>query len=278
MGVMRRTVSIIRHTITRFLEQRAPESAAGMAFYAITSLFPILLLLFVVGQFLLRALGLTDNALTLVLAFVPPMFSDLVRRHLVEALTAGGALAGAVGLVMLAWSASSGFAALVLNLNRAWSDAQPLGALVARLRAFAVVGCLVGLLAVLLLGRAALRLLSTWGGPLGQPFALMTPEWLAPSVLVFLLVLGTFFLLYRLVPRRKVPVRFAALGALFSTAASLVVTWAFTAYLRSGFATYKLVYGSLGALISFLVWVYVMASIVLLGAYLASAFEEHRSA
>jgi len=249
-----------------------------MAFYAVMSLFPILLLLLAVGQLVLEALGLTDDALGLVLAVFPPAFADLLRRHLVEAMSAGGALVGAVGLVMLVWSASSGFAALILNLNRAWADARPLGALMARLRAFAVVGCLLGVLAVLLLGRAAFRLLSAWGGAAGLPAVAVPLGRVAPTVLVFLLVTGTFFLLYRLVPGRSTPARFAALGALFSTCASLIATWGFTAYLGSGFATYKLVYGSLGALVSFLVWVYAMAFIVLLGGYLASAFEERRGA
>jgi len=276
MDFLRTVVGVVRSALGRFFDQRAPESAAGMAFYAITSLFPILLLLLVVGQFLLQALGLTDDALTLMLSFFPPAFALVVRRHLVEALTAGGALVGAVGIAMLAWSASGGFAALVLSLNRAWGDARPLGAIVARLRAFAIVGCLLGLLAALLLGRAALRMLTALRAAVGLPFG-FAPVWrFSPGVLVFLLVLGVFYLLYRLVPSKKVTVSAAALGALFSATASSVVTWAFTAYLRSGFAAYHLVYGSLGALVSFLVWVYAMAVIVLLGGYLAAAYERHR--
>jgi len=146
-------IEIVWSAVERFFEERAPESAAGMAFYAIMSLFPVLLLLFTVGRFVLETFGLTDDALALVLSVFPLPFADLVRFHLLEALTARGAVVGALGLLLLAWSASSGFAALIVNLNRAWADARPLGAVIARLRAFAVVGCLLAFLAVILLGR-----------------------------------------------------------------------------------------------------------------------------
>jgi uncharacterized BrkB/YihY/UPF0761 family membrane protein len=58
-----RAAAIVRCALERFFEVRAPESAAGMAFYAVVSLFPILILLLVVGRIVLAALGLTDDAL-----------------------------------------------------------------------------------------------------------------------------------------------------------------------------------------------------------------------
>jgi membrane protein len=270
------TTHVLRFALRRFIEERAPESAASMAFYAIFSLFPLLLLLVLAGRLFIAGYGHEDDVLRLVLTAFPPTFADLIERNVNVALAAQGALAGAAGLVGLVWSAASGFSILAVTLNRAWKGARPIGAVVARLRALTIVGCLVGLLALLLVSRAALRLLSLLGAALGRPPWMDTLGQLHPGFTIAVLVFVTLFLLYRLVPRRKVHWLPAVAGALFASAASLAATWAFTLFLSRGLAAYQLVYGPLGALIAFLTWVYAIAIIVQFGAYLGAALAEHR--
>lgn len=247
-----------------------------MAFYAIFSLFPLLLLLVIAGRLFVAGYGHEDDVLRLVLAAFPPTFADLIERNVNVALVAQGAVAGAAGLVGLVWSAASGFSILAVTLNRAWKGARPIGAVMARLRALAIVGCLVGLLAFLLVSRAALKILSLLSAALGRPMWLDGLGHLHPGFTIAVLVFVTLFLLYRLVPRRKVHWLPAVVGALFASAASLAATWVFTLFLSHGLAAYQLVYGPLGALIAFLTWVYAIAVIVQFGAYLGAALAEHR--
>lgn len=263
----------MRFALCRYFEERAPESAASMAFYAVFSLFPLLLLLVIAGKLVISGFGLEDDVLGLVLTVFPPAFGDLIQRNVTGALAAGGAVAGAAGLVGLVWSAASGFSVLSISLNRAWMGARPINAILARLRALAIVGSLVGILALALVSRAVIRLLPLVGAALGRPVRMDALGRLQP---VPLLVFATLLLLYRLVPRRKVQWLPAIVGALFASAAALAVTWAFTLFLSSGFATYRLVYGPLEALIAFLTWVYAIAIVVLFGAYLGAALAEHR--
>jgi len=272
----RETAHVVRFALRRYFEERAPESAASMAFYAVFSLFPLLLLLVIAGKVLITGFGLEDDVLGLVLAVFPPTFANLIERNLTVALAAGGAVAGMVSLAGLVWSAASGFSILTVTLNRAWLGARPIGAVMARLRALAIVGCLVGLLAVALILRAALRFLPAVSAALDRPAPLEALSSLHSGVAVPPLVFATLLLLYRLVPRRKVHWLAATAGALFAAAGSLAATWVFTLFLGSGFATYGLVYGPLGALIAFLTWVYALALIVLFGAYLGAALAEHR--
>lgn len=267
---------VIRFALRRYFEERAPESAASMAFYAVFSLFPLLLLLVIAGKLFITGFGLEDDVLGLVLAVFPPAFAGLIERNLSVALAAGGAVAGAVSLVGLVWSAASGFSILAVTLNRAWLGARPINALIARLRALAIVGCLVGLLAVALVLRAALKFLPALSAALGRPAPLEALNSLHPGVPVALVVFAALLLLYRLVPRRKVHWIPAAVGAFLAATGSVAATWAFTLFLESGLATYRLVYGPLGALIAFLTWVYAIAIIVLFGAYLGAALAEHR--
>ncbi len=273
---VRETAHVVRFALRRFLEERAPESAASMAFYAIFSLFPLLLLLVIAGRLFIAGYGHEDDVLRFVLTAFPPTFADLIERNVTVALAAQGAVAGVAGLVGLIWSAASGFSILAVTLNRAWKGARPIGAVMARLRALAIVGCLVGLLALLLVSRAALRLLSLLSAALGQPGWLDALGHLHTGFTITVLVFVTLFLLYRLVPRRKVHWLPAVVGAVVSSAASLAATWVFTLFLSRGLAAYRLVYGPLGALIAFLTWVYAIAIIVQFGAYLGAALAEHR--
>ena len=66
--------------------------------------------------------------------------------------------------------------------------------------------------------------------------------------------------------------RGAVVGAIGWELAQRGFSW----YLTSGFASYRLVYGSLGAVIAFMIWLYVTALVVLYGAHLSAAVAFHR--
>ena len=257
-------VAIAVTTGKRFVRERAPEAAASIAFYAIFSLFPVLLILVAVGSGLLESAGAQDQVLEFVLKFFP-VSRELIRANLIHVLEIRGAV-GLIGLVGLLWSATSAFAVLSRNLNRAWATAAPQNVFWSRLMALGVVGILVALLALFILGRTALRLLA------GFPVLELAGQ--IPSRALFgVLILSVVVLLYLWVPRTKVPWWAALPAAVGATAAVEGATTAFAYFLRSGLARYNVVYGSLGALIALLSWVYMIAAIILFGAHLAAAIS-----
>jgi membrane protein len=65
-------------------------------------------------------------------------------------------------------------------------------------------------------------------------------------------------------------------GALVAAVAWELVTDAFTWVLSSGLIHYELVYGSLGAIIALLFWIYLISWILLYGAYLTAAIDESK--
>ncbi len=162
---------------------------------------------------------------------------------------------------------------LVRNLNRAWPSARSRGALKSRLVALALVAGLMGVAVLYLAARASTPLAANW---VWVARLLASVEQSAGALwrgVMVAFIFGGLTLLYRLVPAARVRWRCAAVGAAAATAAFAFETAAFAWYLNSGLARYNIVYGSLGALVALLSWIYLLALIVLLGAHLSASVE-----
>jgi membrane protein len=88
-----------------------------------------------------------------------------------------------------------------------------------------------------------------------------------PWVLSFL----TFWGLYKFIPNTLVKWHYALWGAVFSSVIWNIATNIFSWVISSGIANYEKLYGSLGAVIAFLTWIYITATITLIGAHLSAA-------
>jgi len=91
--------------------------------------------------------------------------------------------------------------------------------------------------------------------------------------LPYLLRFFIIWLLYVVIPVRRVNGWAAFISALVASLAWRLATSGFAWYLTSGLAKYDLVYGSLGAIIAFLTWIFLSAWILLYGAYLMEAID-----
>jgi len=259
----------------RFTSARASEAAASLAYYAIFSLFPLLLLLIGIASFFLereeafqQLIALTEQTL--------PEAGPLIENNLRRVIQLRGPISAA-GAIGLAWSASSFFAALVYHINRAWPKAAPRNFLQQRLLALGIIALLLALIVLSLSSTVIVQLVPALD-PLvaDEEWAIDTlPGWkviafLVPYSLTFLAFLG----LYRWLPRVRVPWRAGILAAGIVTVAWQITTAGFSWYLRSGIAQYELVYGSLGAVIAMMFWIYLSNTIILLGAHISAVVGE----
>jgi membrane protein len=89
----------------------------------------------------------------------------------------------------------------------------------------------------------------------------------APRVFTFFALWG----LYRWVPNTEVKWSEALWGASVATLAWEIATNGFTWYLSSGIVQYELLYGSLGAIVALMLWIYIISLITLFGAHLSAA-------
>ncbi len=264
-------LGVLRQAMTRFGDTRASQAAAGMAYYAFFSLFPLLLVLVSVGGFVLDR-ELVQERLLAYVSDTLPASQQLVKENVERVIELRGTI-GLLGLIGLLWSASGFFNTLAHNVNRAWPDADERGFVERRLVAMGMVASLAVLLILSLVSTTLVELLPRFKVPLaGEVSFYEASLWKVTSIVIPLFIKFLLFLaLYRWLPNTRVGWPAALVGAIVAALGWQVVTNIFGWYVGSGLSDYRLVYGSLGALVALMFWIYLSGWIALFGAHLSAA-------
>lgn len=270
-------LEIIRTTFERFTEERGSEAAASLAYYAIFSIFPMLLVFIVVGSFFVDTTVIQGQLLNL-LQGVLPGAEDLVIQNINQVLRLRGAVTF-VALISLVWSSTSVFNILARNINRAFPQARLLDFFKGRVRGL-IIFIVIALLLLLSLAASTLTglipaiAIPVDGKNLHETFIWQIGAFLVPAIFNWLM----FWALYQWVPTVTVSRKASFLGGLIAGVAWVLLNNAFTWYLSSGLSQYQLVYGSLGTIVALLFWVYMTAAIVLTGAHLTASIQRKNQA
>jgi len=269
-GLSRDRLNILKIALKTFSETRAAESAASLAYYAIFSLFPLLLLFIAAGSYFLDSRQMYETVTELVQRTVPTS-TQVISENLREVLDARETV-GMIGLVTLLWSASGVFTNLAYNINLAWPRARRRSFLQRRLLGVRMIGGLGGLLILSIILDWLSKLLS-FMNIANVSFYNLSLWRLSSGVASWLTVFLLFLALYRWIPAVYVRWRAACWGALFATTAWKIATAGFVWYVTSGLGRYQLVYGSLGAIVALLFLIYLISIITLFGAHLSAAVD-----
>jgi len=246
--------------------------AAGCAFYALFAVFPAL-------SALIALYGLTTNPASveeefgMLTSVLPPQAYEVVIeqiRRLAEtpSQSLGWGLAFSLGLAL--WSVSNLTQAMFAALNIAYAEPERRSLLRFYLSAFAfaVLGIISGVL--MLFAIVYVPILFAYAG-YSEAFELVVR--VARWPLLAFIVLVLLALLYRYGPcRRSAKWRWVSVGSLFATVLWLAASAGFSFYVEH-FANYDRTYGSLGAVIVLLFWLYLSFYIVLIGAEINAELE-----
>lgn len=262
----------------RFLDDHLLQWAAALAFFAALSLFPSLLaLVSVLGLFGASALQpLIEN----VGALAPGTARDIALEAL-RTIRAGDDPAGvtfAVGLGVALWSASAYVGAFIPAANVVWEveDARPFWKkLIVRLSLTVVLLVLMAVtsITVLLTGPVARELgdIAGVGDAAVQAWSIAKWPFLA---LVFMLLTA---LLYWASPNVRHPSwRWITPGSVLAIALWIAASLGFSFYV-SQFGSYSALYGSIGGVLVFLIWLWISNIAILLGAELDAELERSRA-
>jgi membrane protein len=263
---------LARRTYREVLADDCLGLAAQLAYYFFLALFPALLFLVAIVSFIPVA-GLLD-AITNDLARVAPgeVLSIVQDQILKIAHNKDGGLL-TLGMLGTIWSTSSGINAIIATMNQAYDiqEGRPwwkvkliaLGLTLA-LAAFIVVS-----FTLVLVGPALAERVAAWAH-LGPAFAWtwMILQW----PIVFLLVTLAMALIYFYAPDAVQEWIWITPGSLLATTLWLVISLGFKFYVKH-FASYNATYGAIGGVIVLMLWFYVSALAVLIGAELNAEIE-----
>jgi membrane protein len=264
-------LNILKDAIETFNITRAGQASASLAYYVILSLFPLLLVLISAGSFFLDSEEVYLKVTQLVQQNFPATSYEWIVENLHQILEKRGAI-GIIGLVTLIWAASGGFISLAYNINLAWLEAPQRNFFQNRLIGLQMIAGLSGLFLLTLIVDSIISVLHIINLPFTSFLHLDIWKW-SSNMFSLLVIFMLFFVLYDWVPTVNVTGKAAFWGALTASVAWKLATALFSLYLRSGFGSYELIYGSLGALIVFLFLIYILATVTLFGAHLTAAID-----
>jgi len=261
-------VQLVARTVQELGADDASHMAAGVAYYAILSLFPLMLGLIAIFGLFLPSEAVQGELFDFFERNLPGA-TDVLERNIEEVVRLRGAM-GLVSLVLLFWSASAMFGAIARAINRAWDIHKDRSFPIRKLRDLTM-ALGTGVLFVLSVGATAVfSILQGMDLPL-----VGTAADSGARILGFLFSLAIFLLLYKFMPNTKTFWRYVWPGALLAAILFEVAKTLFVFYLDR-FATYESVYGSVGSVIALLVWIYISAFILILGAEFSAEYGRMR--
>ncbi|AUH34001.1 YihY/virulence factor BrkB family protein [Paracoccus tegillarcae] len=265
-------LSIAKRASTQIGEDRVPAVAAGVTFYALLAMFPALTAFISIYGLFADPQKIIDN-FEMLSRFVPTGALNIILDQttaITSAPQAALSFASVLGLLVAFYSANGGTKAMISAMNIAWFQKEKRGFLRLNLLAmcFTVGGALlvVSMFSLIALLPAVFSYL-----PLDQ-YSTRVVSWLRWPI-IFTAVLFALAVFYRYGPsRRSARWHWISPGAIFAAVglglASLLFSW-----YASNIANYNQTYGSLGAVIGLMMWLWIASMVVIVGAEINSEVE-----
>jgi len=273
----------LKRTVKEIKDDRAPMIAAGVAFYWFLALFPLLIaavgILAIVGAGPDLVNGIQDGVTTILPGSAAGVLTDAIGNASTKAAQATGVTAAVVGIALALWSASSGMAAVQVGLDVAYDVPEDRKFLGKR-----AMGLLLTF-AALVLGGIATALL-VFGAPIGSTLqdnlplggAFLVVWTIVRWALTILALLTLFALFYYVGPNRKPPSwRWVSPGGLVAVVIWLAASVLFSFYVSNFGGSYAKTYGSLAGVIVLVLWLYLTALALLVGAELNGELEREKA-
>jgi membrane protein len=265
-----RVKRLARHVWKHFQEDRCLEEAASLSYTSLLALVPLLAVIFgIVSAF--PVFGQVSNKLqSFIFSNFIPTAGEQIESYLNTFLESVGSLT-LPGTVFLIITALLLMFRIEVALNRIWRVDRA-RTLTNRIVMYWSVLTLGPILIAAAIALSAQKVLSTLG----------LEEGLAPGVNhlgIFFLSWMVFTMFFVLVPNRRVQFRDALVGAFLSTVLFELAKLGFVAYVSN--ANYSVIYGALATVPIFLLWLYIVWTVILFGASLAASlttFSEKISA
>ena len=250
--------------------------AASIAYYALLSLFPILLLALAILGNMTSNPAERDEVVRFVFRYFPRQFEFISRQ--LEAFQTSPVTFGVSGILALVWASLGVFNAVTAAVNHAWAVEKKRSFLGHRLVGFLM---MVSAGLVLMLGLVIASLVRLAQTRLGEVFERSAwLDWLSgivASYVATLLLIGCVALIFYFIPNTKVRFRDVWPGAIFVGVLWRIAFLLFSWY-ASDLATWNVIHGSIAAVVVFMLWIYISAVILIYGVEMTANYARLQEA
>jgi membrane protein len=265
----------------RLLKESADDdlsgAAAELAYRFFLALFPFFIFIAATGGYAGDALGVQDptgKVMTWLGDTLPPEATAVLREQLSGVLDQRAPALLSIGIIGSLWAASSGIGAVMKNMNRAYDvkESRPIWKRYLLAIGLTVLAgtAITAAFIVLVSGQVAGRGIAAELGFEGAAGLLFTlARW---PVVIALILTGTAFL-YWSAPNTNLPFKWLTPGAALFSVCWLAASYLFGLYVGN-FGSYNATYGTLGGIVVLMVWFYITAFILLLGAELNAVIAQ----
>ena len=265
---------VIVRTVTEFMDDEMSTYASALAYQMLFSLFPFILFLIALIGFL----HLPDFFSWLRLQselVLPPQALEQVNPVIDQLQQSKGGLLS-VGIVVALYTASAGVRLMMSAMNAAYDvvEGRPIWKRfpLSIIYTVGIAGMLLAAAALMVLGPQVMGWIA---GQVGLEDFIVTVWTIARWPVIVILMMVAVALIYYVMPDVKQEFRFITPGSVLAVVVWIIASLGFVFYVKT-FANYNAMYGSIGAIIVLLLYFYISAAVLLLGAEM-NAVIEHMS-
>ena len=267
--IVRSVAALIYRSFVGFSRDDGSHLAAGVAYYAIFSLFPLALAAIAFGGLFITPEQIEARVIDVLGEQLPGIGQGEIIRGNIEALVQARGALGAIAIIALLWSSRAVFGAVHRVMNRAWGVREAQHFLVYQVGQVAGAAAVVALfLASAVLGTVGRAIVARTDLLLGGDLQVGT----LVTVLPFLTTLVLLIVIYKVLPDASVRWRDAALAAVVASVLFELSKILFAYYLGN-LSALDLVYGSVTTVVALMLFLYVASMVLVLGAELSSEYN-----
>ncbi|HEY1527061.1 MAG TPA: YihY/virulence factor BrkB family protein [Candidatus Angelobacter sp.] len=264
---------LLKRVYHEIVDDEVLTRSAALAYYFVSALFPMIFFLMAMLGLFSQSHDLQSSLLNYTARFMPADAYRLVQKTLQEITNSSTGLKLAFGLVLAVWSGAGGVVSIMDALNRCYhvKDSRPFWKqrLIALALTVAIAALTIVALAIVLYGGDVADFV---GAHVGLTTVAVVAWHIAQWPIALLFVVISFALLYFWGPDTKQQWQWITPGSLVGVLAWIGASLLFRVYLHF-FDSYSKTYGSLGAVIVLLLWLYISGLAIMVGGEINSEIE-----
>ncbi len=262
--MLAKTVRFVRCFYYGLVRNELFLRAAALTYYAIFSIFPIIILISTIIAMVLKDPEKQQRIFDALISLMPEGTEAIT--DLLQSVTQARTVTSIIAVLTLFWSATGFLRGLLSAIDLIHSRQYTRSSFVMRgLGVLIIVLAVPILFLLLILSGLAAQILRAF--PLPEIWH-RTMSLLASGLPVFLIASLVFFLMMRYIPKERARPCISLVAAIVTAMAWVLLGYGFSWYLRSGLANFNVIYGSIGAVMALMLYLYLSNVVILFGSQL----------